>query len=290
MGLKLDNHEVAIRYYRERALPHLVPFPSRPLPTSSEPLPEGLEPWDYGFPLEAIDWLESVLISPHVVPGITTVQRSWGTMQAQLPKSEPLDLDLYVDSSGSMANPQRQLSYPALAGAIICLSALRAGARVQATLWSGAQQFHKTDGFVRDEHALLGVLTGYIGGATAFPIHVLRDTFDARPENARAAHLLVISDDGVSTAFDRDERGNSGWDVMRRALARARGGATFVLNLVEDWEREHTGHAGFDSVYGAIRKARSELGIDVVRVATWDELVGFARAFARKRYTEQRRA
>jgi hypothetical protein len=252
-------------------------------------LPEGLEPWDYGSPLDSIDWLQSVLTSPHVVPGLTTVQRSWGTMQGQLPKSEPLDLDLYVDSSGSMANPQRQLSYPALAGAIICLSALRAGARVQATLWSGAQQFHTTAGFVRDEQRLLGVLTGYFGGATAFPIHVLRDTFEHRAASARPAHLLVISDDGVSTAFDRDERGNSGWDVMRRVLLSARGGATFVLNLRADWESVKTGHAFFDDAFAAIRKARDELGVDVVRVASWEDLVAFARAFARKRYAEQAR-
>ena len=32
---------------------------------------------------------------------------------------EPVDLDLYVDSSGSMPDPQQQVSYPALAGAIV---------------------------------------------------------------------------------------------------------------------------------------------------------------------------
>jgi hypothetical protein len=283
MGLVISDHEVAIRYYRERAIPHLVPFPRRRAPISQEPLPEGLEPWDFGHPIENLDWLETVLKSPHVVPGFTTVQRAWGTMVGQHPKSEPLDLDLYVDSSGSMANPQQLISYPALAGAIICISALRAGARVQATLWSGARQFHTTMGFVRDEHQLLGVLTGYFGGATAFPIHVLRDTFQTRPKAARPAHILVISDDGVSTAFDKDERGNSGWDVMRQSLERARGGATFVLNLRVDWENLKSGYESLD-VYPAIRRARDELGIDVHTVADWDQLVAFARAFARRRY------
>ena len=287
MGLVISDHEVAIRYYRERAIPHLIPFPRRRVPTSVEPLPEGLERWDFGDPLEHVDWLESVLISPHVVPGLTTVQRAWGTMDGQQPKSEPLDLDLYVDSSGSMANPQRLISFPALAGAIICISALRAGARVQATLWSGARQFTSTPGFVRDEQLLLGVLTGYFGGATAFPIHVLRDTFEKRGPTARPAHVLVISDDGVSTAFDKDERGNSGWDVTRRALAEARGGATFVLNLPANWDRVEQTHKYFAQVYGAILRARDELGIDVQRVADWDELVAFARAFARKRYAQE---
>ncbi len=281
MGLAISDHEVAIRYYRERAIPHLIPFPRREMPRSEEPLAEGLERWEFGEPLEHVDWLESVLVSPSVVPGLTTVQRSWGSMDAEQTKSEPLDLDLYVDSSGSMANPQRLISFPALAGAIICLSALRAGARVQATLWSGAGQFHTTPGFVRDEELLLGVLTGYFGGATAFPIHVLRDTFEKRGPRARSAHVLVISDDGVSTAFDNDERGNSGWDVTRSALERARGGGSFVLNLPANWQSVQ------QPAYSAIRRARDELGIDVTRVADWDELVAFARAFARKRYTAE---
>jgi hypothetical protein len=287
MGLVISDHEVAIRYYRERAVPHLIPFPRRRLPKSVEPLPEGLDRWDFGDPLEQVDWLESVMVSPHVVPGLTTVQRAWGTMDGQQPKSEPLDLDLYVDSSGSMANPQRLISFPALAGAIICISALRAGARVQATLWSGARQFTSTPGFVRDEELLLGVLTGYFGGATAFPIHVLRDTFDKRGPTARPAHVLVISDDGVSTAFDKDERGNSGWDVVRGALAKARGGGTFVLNLPANWDSAAQVHKYFAEAYAAVLRARCELGIDVKRVADWDELVAFARAFARKTYAEE---
>jgi hypothetical protein len=287
MGLLLSDHEVAIRYYRERAVPHLVPFPRRRLPSSQDPLPEGLDPWDFGFPLDAADWLQSVLISPRVVPGLTTVQRAWGTTEGQAPRHEPLDLDLYVDSSGSMANPQQLISYPALAGAIICISALRAGARVQATLWSGARQFHSTPGFVRDEHQLLGVLTGYFGGATAFPIHVLRDTFEARGPTARPAHVLVISDDGVSTAFDKDERGSSGWDVVRLALERARGGATFVLNLRADWQTFRSTYKPTDDAFAAIRRARDELGVDVQTVGDWDELVAFARAFAKKRYAAE---
>src|SRR5262249_39657748 len=152
--------------------PFLVPFPSREIPESIDPLPEGLEPWDIGEALDAADWFQSVLHSPRVVPGMTTVQRIWGTTEGREPKREPLDLDLYVDSSGSMPSPQRITSYPALAGAILCLSALRAGARVQATLWSGARQFTTTGGFVRDAEVVLRVVTGFLGGGTAFPIHV----------------------------------------------------------------------------------------------------------------------
>lgn len=288
-GMRLDDHEVAVRYYRERALPYLVPFPSRLMPESSEPLPEGLEPWDLGHPLDAVDWLESVSISPHVIPGMTTVKRHYGTTEGSAEDRRPLDLDLYVDSSGSMVNPQRQLSFPALAGAIVCLSALRAGAKVQATLWSGKHEFSGTDGFVRDEQAVLRVLTGYFGGGTAFPIHRLRDTFAGRRPEEGPAHILVVSDDGVSTLFDFDERHISGWEVSRMALERAGGGGTLVLQLPENWEAR-TGGGWYGRAFEAIRRARDDEGWLVHAVRSWEELIAFARHFSELRYGDEERS
>ena len=279
-GLDLSDHEVAVRYYRERARPHLVPFPSRRIPESADPLPEGVEPWDIGDPFDELDLLQTVLHSPRIVPGATTVKRVWGTTEGKLPRRRPFDLDLYVDSSGSMVNPQHLVSYPALAGAILCLSALRTGARVKATLWSDKRQVTSTAGFIRDEDKILRVLTGYYGGGTAFPLHVLRDTYAARKGHDRPVHILVISDDGVSTMFDTDEKGNSVWDLAAMALRNGGGGGTLVLNMPSDWERLK----GYDDAFQTIRRARDEQGWEVFRVAEWDDLVDFARRFSRVRY------
>lgn len=281
-GVNLTDHDIAIRYYREQALPHLVPFPSRLQPESPDPLPEGLKTWDFGEALEALDVFQSLMLSPRLVPGITTVQRVWGTERGRTPERIPFDLDLYVDSSGSMPNPQVQISYLTLAGAIMALSALRVGARVQATLWSGKNQVTLTAGFTRDEDAILRVLTGFYGGATQFPIHVLRDTYAKRPADSRPAHILIISDDGVSTMYDADERGNSGWDVAARALATARGGGSMVLNMDAQWERQ----PGWQNGNSKIARARDELGWLVACVSSWDGLVEFARAFSRRNYGE----
>lgn len=274
LGLDLSDHEIAVRYYRERAVRHLVRFPTRVMPRSTEPLPEGLQPWEIGLPLEDVDWLQSVLVSPHAVPGLTTVQRTWGASEGAQPQRRPLDLDLYVDCSGSMPNPQVTVSYLTLAGAIVALSALRTGARVQATLWSGAGQFESTGGFVSDAHRVLQILTGYLGGGTAFPLHVMRDTYRDRGPEDRAVHLLVISDDGVTTMFDKDEWGTSGWEIARTALARAGGGGTLVLNLPQDWTN-----------YPDLARAHQE-GWQIHRVQTWDELIAFARAFSQANYAE----
>lgn len=272
MGINLSSHEVAIRYYKERAAPYLIPFPARTLPESTEPLPEGLEPWDIGSPLEAADWTETALISPRVIPGVTTVQRVYGVTQGSLPEREPLDLDLYVDSSGSMPNPQQSVSYLTLAGAIVTLSALRAGARVQATLWSGARQFTTTDGFITDEARLLGILVGYFGGATAFPIHILRDTFQNRKPNDRPVHILHISDDGITTLFAADEKANSGWEIARMALEKARGGGTMALNL---WNE-------VKNIPDLVKAAGQ--GWQIQRVTSWEDLIEFARWFSKMKY------
>ncbi len=281
-GLKVDDHEAAVRYYRERALPHLIPFPRRSRPGRPEPLVEGLDPWDIGDAVDLIDPLQSVLVSPRVIPGVTTVQRHYGEDPSPLPVKSPIDLDLYVDSSGSMPNPQVHVSYPSLAGAVIALSALRAGARVQVTLWSGKQQEMHTDGFVRDESAILRILTGFYGGGTAFPIHRLRETYlTGRPRN-RLAHVLMISDDGISTMFDRDEQGNDGWDVSARALVAAGGGGSMALQLSADWERVTSGWQA--TAFDCLRRAHQQQGWDIHAIGDLEDLMSFARTFARRHY------
>ena len=282
-GVHLSDHEIAIRYYRERALPHLVVFPSRPAPESLEPQMEGLEAWETGDPLEDIDWLQSVLQSPRPVPGVTTVRRVYGREPARATDAVPVDLDMYVDSSGSMPNPQVHTSFLTLAGAVIALSALRAGAKVQVTLWSGKNEVMQTPGFVRDEDMILGVLTGFFGGGTCFPIHRLRQTYAGRRE--RPAHILMISDDGITTMFDKDELGNSGWDISAQALAQGGAGGTMALNLARDWDGA-AAHHWLQQTYDALKRARREQGWDIHAVERYEDLLDFARAFSRGHYVK----
>lgn len=268
LGLNLSAQEAAARYYRERALPHLVPFPVTRRTPSTEQLPEGLSTWDVGEPLEAVDWLATTLRSPVVVPGMTTVQRLTGPTEGDDHDDRPVDLDIYVDSSGSMPNPTERVSYLTLASVILALSALRVGARVQVTLWSGTNQFTHTDGFVREERAILAVLTGFFGGATAFPLHILRDTYRTRPH---PTHIVVISDDGVDTMFrPTDELGTPGAAIAARALETAGAGGTLLLRLYSEQQRTEIAALAPDW--------------HVHRVTNWDELVSFAATFSRQTY------
>lgn len=277
-GMKMSDQEIAAAYYRERALPHILPFPRSSTPVSMDSLPEGIEPWGLGDSFDEIDYLQSLIQSPTIIPGLTTVKQVYGTQPGKSYDKEVVDLDIYVDSSGSMANPRRNTSWLTLAGTIIALSALRAGARVQVTLWSGKSQVQQTPGFVRDEKQILNVLTGFFGGATCFPIHSLRDTYMGTQKSKRSTHILMISDEGITTMFEDDEKGNSGWDIAAQALKTAQGGGTFVLNLPEYFGKAEW--SGRDS--DIISRACGEQGWVLYNITDWDQLLLFAKDFARR--------
>ena len=286
-GISISDHDAAVRYYKERALPHIVPFPSRPAARVFDQIPEGTELWESGEALENVDWFASQTFSPVIIPGVTTVQRVWADAPGHEPEIQPCYLDIYVDCSGSMPNPQVSISYTALAGAILCLSALRAGAAVQVTLWSGKHQFRKTDGFVRNEQSVLTTLTDYLGGGTAFPLHVMRDTYlhptAQQPMLAQPVHIVVLSDDGVTTMFDQDEQDHSGWDIARSALAKAGAGGTMVLNL--PWNYPNEDYSNWHQQdHQLLKQAEKDLGWSIFRVAGWEDMLDFARQFSHQHY------
>jgi hypothetical protein len=193
---------------------------------------------------------------------------------------------MYIDSSGSMPDPQRKISFLTLAGAVIALSALRAGSCVQATLWSGKNQVIHTNGFVRDDEKILRVLTGFFGGATCFPIHRLRDTYAVKRTNNRPVHILMISDDGISTMFDHDERGNSGWDISAQALAAGQAGGTMALNIPVDWDNKSAARSWHN--FDDLKRARLEQKWDIYAIAELNHLLDFARAFSRRHYVDDK--
>ncbi|HND34764.1 MAG TPA: VWA domain-containing protein, partial [Myxococcota bacterium] len=194
LGVHLPPGELIARYYREHSSPYLVPFPIREQKRSTDPLPEGLDLWDPSSPLAELDWVESLVRSPVVIPGVTTVERRYGHTDGQRPEKLPLDLYLGIDCSGSMPNPSYVFSFPVLAGAVILRSGLRVGARVQVTLSGEPGSWTSTKTFIRDEAAAMRVLTGYLGTGYAFGIIRLKETFLDQPPPKRPVHILLISD------------------------------------------------------------------------------------------------
>lgn len=296
LGVATSPEAAAIAWYREHAARHLVPFPSTHQPAAPETLLGGLDPWETGDDLADVDWTATMLASPVVVPGMTTVRRHHDTTASAELEDQPVDLDLYLDSSGSMPDPRHQPAPIALAGAVLALSALRSGARVQATTWSGPQQIAGTDGFTRDATAVMSAVVAHFGGGTSFPVPLLERTHLGAPAAAgarqahskmrsatgsgpgsgsgsgsgqRRRHIAVISDSGVVSMFSDTWQIPEDFDplgtVAARAVRAAGGGGSLVLNV-----------AGSPDRYVDMAP-----GYAVYTVTSWDDVVPFARDLAR---------
>lgn len=262
LGLRVSEGDAASRYYKEKALPHLVDFPVKEEEASKDPLPEGLEPWDPGSPFEELDWVESAARSPQAIPGYTTLRRVYGTDSGSDRERLPLDLYIGVDCSGSMVNPRLHLSYPVLAGAVMGLSALRAGAEVMVCLSGEPGRAVATKGFSRDEREVLGVLTDYLGTGYTFGIPRLKAHF---PEHRRRpAHILIITDFDIFSSL--------GWETAAAALAAAGGGGTYVLHAGSGADKDPR-----------VRRMTAE-GWDVHLVTSQEQMLAFAKAFSRRKY------
>ncbi len=271
LGVKAPPRDMVVKYYREHALPHLISFPARKIPESADPLPEGEETWDVGSPVESVDWIGTVARSPIIVPGVTTVQKVFGKSPGNEPEKKPVDLYLGIDCSGSMPNPSIQFSFPVLAGTIMALSALRAGARVMVVLSGEPGKFSSTKGFTRSERDVMHVLTGYLGTGYAFGIQRLENDFPKARKIERKTHILVVTDMDI---FSMLNSVTNGWDIARESLQKAGGGGSFVLHRV---------NMDFSQVHEMIK-----IGWDVHCLEEWDSLIDFARKFSRKTYENKK--
>ncbi len=279
-GSDIPEALITARYYRERALPYLIRFPVREIPLASDPAPEGLDHWDIGSSLQDIDWMGTLLSSPTVIPGMTTREQIYGNSPGNTPDRQTLDLYLGVDCSGSMGNPAVQMSFPVLSGAIMALSALRAGAKVMVVLSGEPGKTITTDGFIRDERQILKTLTDYLGTGTTFGIHRLADTFKESKPNRRPAHIMIITDNDIFSMLDQTNGGKIGWEIAKQAATNARGGATYVLQL----PRYLMNQAGARQVIAPGESRMLSDGWNVAHVDSTDEMIQFARRFSQASY------
>lgn len=196
-----DADAVIAAWYRTEAGPWVRPYtqsrPARPAPE----LPGPLEAWELGDDLAEIDWSATLQASAHIVPGVTTKRRSQ-LDDEPLPVDAAIELDLYVDSSGSMLHPG-QGSPAVLAGTILTLSVLRGGGRVRVTSFSGPGMVAGGEGFMRDPTRLVGDLAWFFGDSTSFPLDLLERRYRPLPPPADDVrrHLVVLSDDGLESMF-----------------------------------------------------------------------------------------
>ncbi len=265
-----DENKLINRYYREIALPHLVPFPVEESAPLAEMLPEGTDEWLPGDPVEELDWFETTMVSPVVIPGVTTRSRVFSPDFDTPSRQQPYNLYVGIDCSGSMNNPRFRFSWPICAGTIVSLSALRVGARVMACLSGEPGSFMETNGFETSEENVLTVLTSYLGTGYAYGIPRLQTP---HLKNIKGkTHLLIVSDDDIFSMLQASAPGGGlNFDVAEAALNQAGGGGTFVLHSRSHYHKKE------------LARLR-QMGWVVHFVADERQMLSFARAFANQFY------
>ena len=282
-GVDLDASQLVPRYYRELAMPHLIRFPMRERIAATEPTPEGLDRWEHGNALDDIDWLGTISASPIVIPGVTTRERTYGSAPGSDPEKVPVNLYLGIDCSGSMGNPNNVLSYPILAGTIVALSALRAGASVKVVLSGEPGRTIQTDGFIRDESGVLTMLTTYLGTGMTFGVHRLAETFSIA--SSIPVHVLIVTDNDLFSLLDAKsakEKAVDGWQIAKRSLDFAGGGGTIVLQLPQYLTQQAGAQTQLNPRCDRLRLD----GWALANVDSMEGLLSFARAFSERTYAK----
>lgn len=271
-GLPIKAEEVVIAYYETMANGHLVTFLAE-RGGHNEGYPESLREWTWGEPLEDVAWIETTVREGHILPGINTLAWELGYDAAPIGAEPfPVDLDLYVDTSGSMPHPHHSFSHIALGAFIFALSVLRQGGAVRATIWSwDMEHLCVTDGFSTDKDEVLGVLCTSIQGGTQFPLPRWQKAIDEHRGRANHVYTVILSDDGIDTWF----RGRYPTKDVEACLARVQ--RTF-------------GAGGAVILNGRPESVRYTLPPNwLVRgCATWEQVVEVCAEIARKRFEVRR--
>jgi hypothetical protein len=238
-----NDDDVVAAWYITAARRYVRPLtqPSARPSRVDETIPGALEQWQIDDDVSSIDWAASLSHSSTIVPGVTTRFRD---VLADAPPEtrESVQLDIYIDSSGSMTAPQRE-SPGILAGTILILSALRGGGQARVTSFSAAGEVAGGARFTRDRAELMRDLTFYFGHGTTFPLDLYARRYE-EPHRAHGGapvtrrHVVVLSDDGLQSMFGAGQPQYA--DVARRVRGRL-DSATLV---VQDGGRRLSGPAG----------------------------------------------
>jgi hypothetical protein len=158
-------------------------------------IPIGIEPWLIGDPIEKLDIVQSMLVSPKIIPNITT--RKWIYREGpgiEIEKSVP-DMMIVVDSSGSMewtfgkGKKNKSAYHLALVASFAALQyGIKKGVKIAAINFS--ENLYK-QGWTTDPHLIENVLLHYQGQGTELP------TYDIKRmcrKGERNSLVLLITD------------------------------------------------------------------------------------------------
>lgn len=236
---------VLAAWYRNEAAAWVRPYTRRAASTPTGGIPGPVELWEVGDALADVDW-PLTMRSGAVIPGVTTRRRS-ELDDEPLVQETSLELDLYIDSSGSMTHP-RNGSPAVLAATILALSILRGGGRVRVTSFSGTGEVAGMTRFGRNPSEIIAAVSLFFGRSTSFPLDLYSSRYAGLPPAGDEAqrHVVVLSDDGLVSMFGV---GNEPYAGVAKTVRQVLTTGTLVLMDPRHQVAQLAERDGYDVVY-----------------------------------------
>lgn len=176
-----------VLYYMKLAENYSIPLRKTPLEKRGHMHPHSHRPWEVGKPVQDIDVWTSF---GKIMPGITQTWRKRFGKTFGDQESTP-DCIILIDSSGSMINPRKNLSYAVLGAACAADAYLRNAAGVAVYNFSDAPMGNRIIlDFTSEREAIYRVLCKYFGGGTALNLKDL----DPLLEASQNPDIFLITD------------------------------------------------------------------------------------------------
>jgi hypothetical protein len=157
------------KHYQRLVNENILKLPAT-IKAQERTIPSVLEDWEWGERIGAIDWVGTVNTQGHLA-GIKPQQRDLIVDDGAPEYFDVPAIEIYVDTSGSMPNPQNSVNAMTLAAMILAASAIRHKGIVKSIIYSSGP--YKVSEWMRDELKSNEELLYYIGGGTDFPFDYL---------------------------------------------------------------------------------------------------------------------
>jgi len=176
-----------VLFYMKLAENYAIPLRKVLLEEKGTLHPHSHAPWEVGSPYQDVDIWTSF---GKIMPGITQVwKKKQGKGKGKLDGTP--DCLIAIDSSGSMINPRKSLSYAVLGAACATNAYLRNGSKVGVYNFSDAPMGGKDVlDYTNKREAIYRVLCKYFGGGTALDL----DDLVPLIRNRKNLDLFIITD------------------------------------------------------------------------------------------------
>ena len=175
-----------ILYYMKLAERYMLPVKKIPMKRSGSLYPHHHSPWEVGKPFQDIDPWTSF---GKLMPGIT---QTWIRKEGEIFGNEERipDCIIIIDSSGSMPDPKRHLSYAVLGAACACDAYLRSDAQVAVYNFSDAGAGGKRIlPFSKKRKDIYRAICHYFGGGTRLMVEHIESL-----QNSQIPDIFLITD------------------------------------------------------------------------------------------------